>query len=147
MLVATVGLWLYSGTRLTHVMCSTPARALSLRAEQGCINVDFGRPQFWMPAASPMFSVSRLPKDQRGYPGWRWLFDWKLTLRGRCYIQVPLWSVAAAVSIISGAAWFGHCRRVVARCACPSCNYDLSGLPPGSPCPECATKPPAPPHH
>src|SRR3982750_2935308 len=22
--------------------------------------------------------------------------------------------------------------------ACPSCNYDLSGLPPGAPCPECA---------
>jgi hypothetical protein len=39
-------------------------------------------------------------------------------------------------------------RRVLRRAPgqCASCRYDLSGLPPGSPCPECAALP-SPPHH
>jgi hypothetical protein len=38
-------------------------------------------------------------------------------------------------------------RRLTARSArCVHCNYDVSGLPPGSPCPECAAAPPAPPN-
>jgi hypothetical protein len=51
---------------------------------------------------------------------------------------------AIAFGLLSGP---GAIRRRVRRAGgrCPACDYDLSGLPPGSPCPECAEKPP-PPH-
>jgi hypothetical protein len=54
---------------------------------------------------------------------------------------LPLWSVFVAGAIASGLAHRSHLRQVRAPRACPSCRYDLSGLPPGSPCPECATVP------
>jgi hypothetical protein len=49
---------------------------------------------------------------------------------------VPL-SIAALASLVG---WWIRPRP--GRSSCPSCNYDLSGLPPGSPCPECAAAPP-----
>jgi hypothetical protein len=49
-------------------------------------------------------------------------------------------AIAFAVSCAPGLVR-RHLRRVRGRCR--SCSYDLSGLPPGSPCPECAaTSPP-----
>jgi hypothetical protein len=36
----------------------------------------------------------------------------------------------------------GRRSRFFSRGVCPSCRYDLSGLPAGSPCPECAAAPP-----
>jgi hypothetical protein len=44
-------------------------------------------------------------------------------------IALTLWSAPGAI----------RRRRRRASGHCPSCNYDLSGLPPDSRCPECAT--------
>jgi hypothetical protein len=54
--------------------------------------------------------------------------------------RVPLWPLVATPVLLSGWAWW---RRLALRrvSGCPSCNYDLTGLPPGSPCPECAAPP------
>jgi hypothetical protein len=62
--------------------------------------------------------------------------------------RFPLWPIAAGGWTLTALVWWMSrgAARVKAG-ACPSCRYDLSGLPPGSPCPECAAEPPAPPHH
>jgi hypothetical protein len=54
-------------------------------------------------------------------------------------LELPLWIVFVAGAAVSGLALRSHRRLERAARPCPSCNYDLSGLPPGSPCPECAT--------
>jgi hypothetical protein len=46
-------------------------------------------------------------------------------------IALTLWSAPTLIR--------RHLRR--ARGHCPACNYKLSGLPPGAPCPECAHQP------
>jgi hypothetical protein len=64
-----------------------------------------------------------------------------------CYAWLPLWIPAGVVLPITLLAWTSGSRRKRLLRACPSCGYDLSGLPPGSPCPECAAKAPERPHH
>ncbi|MFT3683586.1 MAG: hypothetical protein QM783_01460 [Phycisphaerales bacterium] len=44
--------------------------------------------------------------------------------------------------------WRKACEAVISQRAhkpftCPACNYDMGGLKPGVPCPECGTMPPA----
>jgi hypothetical protein len=55
--------------------------------------------------------------------------------------RLPLWPVGALGLTLSTIAWIRFRRRNSEPGACSSCNYDLSGLPPGSPCPECAAVP------
>jgi hypothetical protein len=57
-------------------------------------------------------------------------------------LDVPLWALAPPVALLVAPALRAYYRSKRPPTACPSCNYDLSGLPPGSPCPECAAKPP-----
>jgi hypothetical protein len=49
-------------------------------------------------------------------------------------VGIPLWMPLAAM--IAAGAWlaFQHRRR---SGHCPKCDYDLAGLEPGAPCPEC----------
>ena len=76
----------------------------------------------------------------------RWYGKRRMAAAGTVwYPTVPFWVIAVA-SAGSGvlvwrktARWRGAPRSA---CACWSCNYDLSGLPLGSPCPECATASP-----
>jgi hypothetical protein len=56
-------------------------------------------------------------------------------------LDLPLWPAAAFSAALSGLAWMRYCRRTPG--VCRRCHYDLSGLPPGSPCPECASPIPA----
>jgi hypothetical protein len=56
-------------------------------------------------------------------------------------VRIPLWSVFVAGALASGVAIRSHRRLGRAPGTCPSCHYDLSGLPPNSPCPECASPP------
>lgn len=52
---------------------------------------------------------------------------------------LPLWPILVAAALASTCASLDRHRRTIGRCL--FCNYDLCGLPPGSPCPECAAKP------
>jgi hypothetical protein len=55
-------------------------------------------------------------------------------------VRAPLWGAALLGAGLAAFGWSGVWPRSKAK-GCPSCNYDLSGLPPGSPCPECAAVP------
>jgi hypothetical protein len=48
----------------------------------------------------------------------------------------PLWPAFVVSLVCSWIAWARRGRSVILR-PCASCRYDLSGLPPGSACPEC----------
>jgi hypothetical protein len=89
-------------------------------------------------------------EEMHGYPsGWGTLPRRGAMNTGAMRAQwfpVPLWPVILMPTLVCGWGWW---RAMAARTEghCPACNYDLSGLLPGSSCPECAAKPPAPPHH
>lgn len=83
--------------------------------------------------------------------GYRFLPTWGEALRPRlvwhsgaspfeeeCEARIPLWWMFVVAAIASAFAVRSHRQRERAPRACPSCSYDLSGLPSGSPCPECA---------
>ena len=65
----------------------------------------------------------RAPTPSR-WPGW--------TMEKR--IEMPIW-LPIAICAATGV-WL--CRRALPRSGhCPRCRYNLAGLPPDSPCPEC----------
>jgi hypothetical protein len=55
------------------------------------------------------------------------------------HIEMPLWIPAALLAALALPMWWSvlHRRRAARAGTCPRCRYDLSGLPPGAPCPEC----------
>ncbi|HMN41800.1 MAG TPA: hypothetical protein PKE29_13220 [Phycisphaerales bacterium] len=57
----------------------------------------------------------------------------------RWYLELPLWIPFAGAAAIAALAWRTHLRpRSPAElAACPACGYDLRGLAPSAPCPEC----------
>jgi hypothetical protein len=86
---------------------------------------------------SPWLFV-RSPLDAR--PHWRWVLVPDIRTGRTTTVSLPLWIIFATSLSVTIAA---HARRKRFRpeSECPSCHYDLSGLPPGSPCPECAATP------
>jgi hypothetical protein len=57
------------------------------------------------------------------------------------WFPLQLWPLLLAPATVCMLGWWrGWHRHRPGHC--PSCRYDLSGLPPGSPCPECAAAPP-----
>ena len=57
--------------------------------------------------------------------------------------RLPVFWPGVLLLAVSLFAWLSYARPRGTAGTCPSCRYDLSGLPPGSPCPECAAKPPS----
>jgi len=51
-------------------------------------------------------------------------------------VATPIW-FPAAVLFSTGILLIPRWRRRSRTGLCPTCNYNLSGLPPNSPCPEC----------
>jgi uncharacterized membrane protein AbrB (regulator of aidB expression) len=91
------------------------------------------------------------PRKLQRAPKWDWRFvapheamlGPTKTLRA-WETRVPLPVLAVALLLpVACVAVVRLTRRELPPNPCPSCNYDLSGLPPGAPCPECAAAPPA----
>ena len=51
-------------------------------------------------------------------------------------VYVPLWLPTLVAALPAGILWLCD-RRRLRRGLCPACGYNLSGLPPAAPCPEC----------
>jgi hypothetical protein len=106
----------------------------------------------WANPLVPRWTFRRYRPDRQSgfFPptfGWNAALGWSsFSIREQRGCAVPLWPIGLASGAASAIGWWS-CRRRPAAGICPSCNYDLSGLPPGSSCPECAAKLTAPPHH
>lgn len=69
-------------------------------------------------------------------------FNWGFDYYASTYEQIvviPLWCPAMISLAVFAFVWRldGRGARRIRRGHCPTCNYNLSGLPPGAPCPEC----------
>jgi hypothetical protein len=86
-------------------------------------------------------AVQGVELSQRWEP-FRWLPHvwWNQEASKRTGLRIPLWMFLPLSLSISVAGWKMRPNRG-GRPRCPSCTYDLSGLPTGSPCPECAAVP------
>ncbi len=103
----------------------------------------------WRAMAMDEFIAIRPPSVSTEYTGLSAVPRWipradPRVRRDRLPIQ-PLWGGFAANTAVNlgvvGLLWYGltSVRRLRRRRAgrCPACAYDLRGLPPGTPCPEC----------
>jgi hypothetical protein len=87
------------------------------------------------------------------FPPARWMFGRRrlqLALRpgwdfgsSAWWVVVPLWMPLVPTLMATATAWrLDTLARRRARIGlCPTCNYDLRGLPAASPCPECGAVP------
>jgi hypothetical protein len=139
---AVLAAYALSATRLWILGYGTSETLVRLHLWRGRLDL-----QIWDGATGhPLtgFRLEAVPLSETMYSGWRqalgWLWDsYTVPPTGirRVELGVPLWSVALLTAPVCVTAW----RRQPKRGGCPACNYDLSGLPPGSPCPECAAAP------
>ena len=82
----------------------------------------------------------------RFYGTWSAPFRWSLYTmddREEWQLVIPLWIVVGPAILVTAAAWLFDtlARRRAHLNLCPTCHYDRTGLPPQSPCPECASPP------
>lgn len=86
-------------------------------------------------------TVSRLHLRTWEDHGWQrpyFRFDGGFTPGGQfSHLDIPLWLPAAI--LVGLGSFLLHRTRLHGHC--PACEYDLRGLPAGSPCPECGRKP------
>src|SRR5579862_6423400 len=82
----------------------------------------------------PRFTLTRTDLN-----AWMWWFHWNRWTNfinvSQCFI--PLWTVLLPFAGTSLWVVVRSHRATVG--VCPHCRYNLSGLPPNSPCPECGT--------
>jgi hypothetical protein len=131
----------------------TAQRAVGARVPVGSggfvFQVDRGGVTVWVcrfPAGVPCAIVSPLSPDEMTWAaaqGWLWR-PFVLVPTGTRGVEVrfPLWPLFVAAALLTARTHATYRRNRWGEHSCPSCGYDLSGLPPGSPCPECAAAPP-----
>jgi hypothetical protein len=82
-----------------------------------------------------------IDRDRRvaGWTGRTSPFQWRPRFghsRAGWYFILPLWIPLAASGLLTGASWW-RWWTAVAPGGCIACGYDLKGLAPNTPCPEC----------
>jgi len=104
--------------------------------DAGCIKLVWTktpRKLSWWPPVGPVLWTTQ-------HPAYSWTY-----YRGRININetmfVPLWFAIAPAALATLFAWRqdAMARRRRHGVECPKCGYDIRGLPPSSPCPECGT--------
>jgi hypothetical protein len=68
-----------------------------------------------------------------------WEYSWEHVNPRGTWVAFPLLFPAAVLAIPTFLAWSAdvRARRLARLNHCPTCNYDRTGLPAASPCPEC----------
>ena len=82
-----------------------------------------------------LIDLGHLPLGER-WSWWWWRYErWKPNgLATHTYIAFPIWLPLLLLSLPTAYLWL---RRDIVPGHCRKCRYDLSALPPNSPCPEC----------
>lgn len=148
----------WSAFRASALVINVPRGEIDIAARSGVAFLAFTRarpswfpPSLPLPAAPPPWSAAVYDSSRGDGQEWRW-WRWHAKkwpesppgfssggeLAGTAVtLEFPLWCPAVlslGASVWAYADW--RSRRGPAKCS--SCRYDLSGLPPGSACPECA---------
>lgn len=89
--------------------------------------------QVWMGRESPGHPEFVITPSHGGL---RWWFQ--VERGSHWFFGVPMWLVLAAPAALAALAWRAA-RPLPGRCA--KCDYNLAGLPPSAPCPECGRSP------
>jgi hypothetical protein len=79
------------------------------------------------------WGVERVPT-----PIVRWMpdYEWSTNLKT---LAIPIWIPFLVAAAPTAYLWW-HDRRGGGAGLCPKCRYDLTGLAPDAPCPECGAK-------
>jgi len=102
---------------------------------------------FTLALGKAQFYIARggWPARSLGFTHWtepKYRLDWTFSFGTgpvTARLRIPLWFPTAIALPITAAAWFLDARatRRTRRGQCPTCAYDLKGLPAGATCPEC----------
>ncbi|CAG0967012.1 hypothetical protein PHYC_01039 [Phycisphaerales bacterium] len=116
--------WVCTVTAAVLLLWWPTSHAVAIGVGSGEFSIAYGDLKSWL----------TYPIDGGRVAGFQWQTAgeyWK--------VWIPRWYVAAPIGVFGIGAWLHHWRsRSAARTgACPACNYSLTGLTPGSPCPEC----------
>lgn len=78
------------------------------------------------------------PLEDKHSPPYFVLYEW-LRIGSRTTLQLSMWLVTSVSLAGAMALWYVRWRRYPydGRCSNPECRYDLTGIEPGQPCPEC----------
>jgi len=112
-----------------------------ITASAGGVAIAHGRNLLYHPPGPPTFELStpRSPLLRRlsGFSWWP-RRSTSFALNPIVMYTVPLWIPLTLCGVPSAIAWRAHLRRRRrGPASCPSCGYDLRGLPASAPCPEC----------
>ena len=66
-----------------------------------------------------------------------WLPAYEHHATANWQLFIPMWILLLLTTPLCLALWWPDLRRRIPPGHCPNCRYDLRGLPPNSPCPEC----------
>ena len=112
-----------------HWMCrADPYRGLGLGLNTG----EFWA--YWTPTPRDWPRAWILPQSANGrVVTYR---DFSMTLHPLLALGVPIWFCTLVVTLPTAYLWWRD-RRDKSRGHCAKCGYDLTGLAPGSKCPEC----------